>query len=193
MRNGTKGEDNTPEFVLAAVVRSTNLHTQITVFVGIKITHIKKIMSYDSQADTLLHIKRVSQLLNEAAVKLIERGNVHDNSKLEEPEKSEFDRLTPLLKTLTFGSEEYKESLKELEVALTHHYENNTHHPQHYENGINGFDLFDLVEMFFDWKAASERTKDGNIYKSIEHNKDRFEISDQICQIFENTAKRLGW
>jgi len=150
-------------------------------------------MSYDSQADTLLHIKRVSQLLNEAAVKLIERGNVHDNSKLEEPEKSEFDRLTPLLKNLTFGSEEYKESLKELEVALTHHYENNTHHPQHYENGINGFDLFDLVEMFFDWKAASERTKDGNIYKSIEHNKGRFEISDQICQIFENTAKRLDW
>jgi hypothetical protein len=65
-------------------------------------------MKYDSQAETLLHIKRVSQLLNEAAVKLIERGNVHDNSKLEEPEKSDFDRLTPILKTLTFGSEEYK-------------------------------------------------------------------------------------
>lgn len=39
-------------------------------------------MSYDSKADTLLHIKRVSQLLNEAAIKLIERGDVHDNSLL---------------------------------------------------------------------------------------------------------------
>jgi hypothetical protein len=150
-------------------------------------------MKYDSQAETLLHIKRVSQLLNEAAVKLIERGNVHDNSKLEEPEKSDFDRLTPILKTLTFGSEEYKNSLKELEVALNHHYANNSHHPQHYENGINGFDLFDLMEMFFDWKAATERTKDGNIYSSIEYNKTRFEISEQICQIFKNTAERLGW
>lgn len=27
-------------------------------------------MSYDSSADTLLHIKRVNQLLNEAAIKL---------------------------------------------------------------------------------------------------------------------------
>ena len=150
-------------------------------------------MKYDSQAETLLHIKRVSQLLNEAAVKLIERGNVHDNSKLEEPEKSDFDRFTPILKTLTFGSEEYKNSLKELEVALNHHYANNSHHPQHYENGINGFDLFDLMEMFFDWKAATERTKDGNIYSSIEYNKTRFEISEQICQIFKNTAERLGW
>jgi hypothetical protein len=80
-----------------------------------------------------------------------------------------------------------------LEVALNHHYANNSHHPQHYENGINGFDLFDLMEMFFDWKAATERTKDGNIYSSIEYNKTRFEISEQICQIFKNTAERLGW
>ena len=61
--------------------------------------------TYDSKADTLLHIKRVNQLLNEAAIKLIERGNKHDNSKLEEPEKAYFDRLTPLLETLTYGSD----------------------------------------------------------------------------------------
>lgn len=150
-------------------------------------------MSYDSKADTLLHIKRVSQLLNEAAIELIKRGNVHDNSKLEEPEKADFDRLTPLLKTLTYGSEEYKASLSELQVALKHHYQNNSHHPEHYENGVNGFDLFDLIEMFFDWKAAGERHASGNIYKSIEINKVRFELSEQVCQIFKNTAERLGW
>jgi hypothetical protein len=60
-------------------------------------------------------------------------------------------------------------------------------------NGVNDFDLFDLMEMFFDWKAATERTKDGDIYESVEHNKDRFELSEQVCQIFKNTAERLGW
>lgn len=149
--------------------------------------------TYDSKADTLLHIKRVNQLLNEAAIKLIERGNKHDNSKLEEPEKAYFDRLTPLLETLTYGSDEYKSSLAELQVALQHHYTYNSHHPEHYENGVNGFDLFDLMEMFFDWKAATERTKGGDIYKSIEYNKSRFELSEQVCQIFKNTAERLGW
>lgn len=91
------------------------------------------------------------------------------------------------------GSEEYKEYLKELKVALDHHYQNNSHHPEHYENGVNGFDLFDLIEMFFDWKAAGERHADGNIYKSIEINKDRFKLSEQTVDIFINTAKRLGW
>lgn len=151
----------------------------------------KNMGKYDSSADTLLHIKRVSQLLNEAAMELIRRGNVHDNSKLLEPEKSEFDRLTPILKTLTYGSDEYKQSLTELQIALKHHYANNSHHPEHYNNGINDFDLFDLIEMFFDWKAATERTKDGDIIKSIEINKSRFEMSDQLCKIFKNTANSL--
>lgn len=150
-------------------------------------------MEYDSSADTLQHIKRVSQLLGEAATELIKRGSVHDDSKLQEPEKSEFDRLTPILKTLTYGSPEYKESLSELQFALDHHYKNNTHHPEHYPNGMNGFDLFDLIECFFDWKAATERTNDGNIHKSIEFNKERFKMSDQLAEIFENTATRLGW
>lgn len=150
-------------------------------------------MTYDSKADTLEHIKRVSQLMNEAAIELIQRGNKHDSSKLEDPEKSEFDRLTPILKNLVYGSEEYKASLLELQGALKHHYENNSHHPEHYQNGVDDFTLFDLMEMFFDWKAATERTKDGDIYKSIEHNKTRFGISEQICKIFDNTAKKLKW
>lgn len=149
-------------------------------------------MEYDSRVDTLLHIKRVSQLLNTAASILIERGNVHDESKLHEPEKSEFDKAISL-KSLVYDSPEYKESLKNLHVALDHHYANNTHHPQHYPNGVNGMDLFDLMEMFFDWKAATERTNNGDIFLSIEKNKERFEISDQICQIFKNTAQRLEW
>ena len=150
-------------------------------------------MKYDSKADTLLHIKRVSELMTQASCELIRRANVHDNSKLESPEKEFFDEFTPNLKASTYGSDEYKGFLKELKVGLDHHYANNSHHPEHYENGVNGFDLFDLIEMFFDWKAATERHADGNIYKSIEINKNRFEISDQICLIFKNTADRLHY
>lgn len=150
-------------------------------------------MSYDSKADTLLHIKRVAQLLTEASAELIKRANVHDNSKLESPEKEMFDKATDRLRGLTYGSPEYKASLADLGPALKHHYEHNSHHPEHYPNGVNGFDLFDLVEMFLDWKAATERHADGNIYKSIEHNKTRFALSEQVCEIFKNTANRLGW
>lgn len=150
-------------------------------------------IGYDSQAETLKHIRRVSQLLTEASIELMSRGCVHDDSKLEEPEKSLFDEYTPKLAGVEYGSEKYKEFLKGLEVALDHHYANNSHHPQHYTNGINGMNLFDLVEMFFDWKAATERTKNGNIYKSIDFNKARFEMSDQLAEIFKNTADYMGY
>lgn len=148
-------------------------------------------MNYDSKQDTLLHIKRVAQLLTEASVELIKRSNVHDNSKLESPEKEYFDEFTPKLAACTYGSDEYKSFLSSLKIGLDHHYANNSHHPEHYENGINGFNLFDLIEMFFDWKAATERHNDGDIRKSIEINKDRFHIDTQICEIFKNTANYL--
>ena len=148
---------------------------------------------YDSKPDTLLHIKRVAQLLTEAASELIRRANVHDNSKLESPEKEFFDEFTPKLAGSTYGSDEYKSFLKQLKVGLDHHYQNNSHHPEHYENGVNDFDLFDLMEMFFDWKAAGERHDNGNIYKSIEVNKGRFALSEQVVSIFRNTAKNLKW
>lgn len=150
-------------------------------------------MTYDSKPDTLLHIKRVAQLLTEAAAELIRRANVHDDSKLLSPEKELFDEYTPKLKGLTYGSQEYFESLKKLQVALDHHYANNSHHPEHYDNGINGMDLLDIIEMFFDWKAAGERHADGNIFVSIHKNRERFKMSDQLAEIFNNTAVKLGY
>lgn len=148
-------------------------------------------MSYDSKVDTLLHIKRVAQLLTEASAELIRRANVHDDSKLESPEKELFDEFTPKLKDSTYGSDEYKGFLKELKVALDHHYHANSHHPEHYSNGVNGMDLFDLLEMALDWCAAVERHDNGDIFKSLEINKERFKISPQLVDILNNTFNKL--
>jgi len=148
-------------------------------------------MGYDSKVDTLLHIKRVNELLGESAIELLRRGAIHDNSKLESPEKEFFDEFTPKLKDSTYGSEEYKGFLSQLKIGLAHHYANNSHHPEFYKNGVNGFDLFDLIEMAMDWCAAVERHNDGDIFKSLEINTKRFELSNQIVCILHNTFKRL--
>jgi hypothetical protein len=149
--------------------------------------------NYDSKADTLTHIKRVNELLGNVAIEFIKRGQVHDDSKLNSPEKEYFDRETPKLASLVYGTPEYQASLDALKPALSNHYAKNSHHPEHYPNGIDGMNLFDIVELFFDWKAATERGKDGNIYTSIEKNKGRFKMSDQLCHIFENTAKYMKY
>lgn len=126
--------------------------------------------------------------------KLHLRGQDHDRTKLEAPEKEAFDNLSLNLKDHEYGSDEYKTVIREtLGPALKHHYENNTHHPEHFENGIAGMSLLDLIEMLVDWKAASERMSEGDIYKSIELNIERFEIDDQLAQILRNTAREMGW
>lgn len=150
-------------------------------------------MNYDSTKDTEAHIERVETLLIEFAAELMNRGEEHDASKLKSPEKDLFDEYTPKLKDCTYGSEEYKAFLAGLKPALDHHYANNSHHPEHYPDGIAGMDLFDLVEMFFDWKAATERMASGNIHKSIVINADRFKMDPQVVAILSNTAKRLGY
>lgn len=147
----------------------------------------------DSTPDTLEHIGKVQARIEEVCNHLTVRAANHDLSKLAEPEKSGFDMLTFKLAELTYGSDEYRAVLKEGKPTIDHHYAHNTHHPEHWTNGIAGMSLLDVIEMLCDWKAASERTKQGSIAASLTHNKERFGISDQLAAILENTVKELGW
>lgn len=88
--------------------------------------------NYDSSKDTLLHIQKVQRYMLAFATQLIERAMAHDASKLESPEKEFFDRYTPLLASLEYGSLEYGQALEDLRPALGHHYKANSHHPEHY-------------------------------------------------------------
>lgn len=147
----------------------------------------------DSTQDTLDHIRKVDARIAEVCKLLAARAVVHDRSKLEEPEKSGYDTLTAKLAELTYGSDEYRAALVEGKPTIDHHYAHNDHHPEHWPNGINDMSLLSIVEMLCDWKAASERTKQGSIAASLAHNRMRFQIDDQLAAILENTVKELGW
>lgn len=84
--------------------------------------------------ETKNHIKIVNEFINKIVTELIKRGENHDLSKLKEPELKYFSKYTPILKNLTYGSKEYQQSLNQLKIALNHHYANNKHHPEYYEN-----------------------------------------------------------
>ena len=144
-------------------------------------------MKTDSKQDTMKHKRWVGKLMGELIGELEYRAVHHDDSKLEEPEKSLFDEYSPKLSKCTYGSDEYKKFLKGLKPALDHHYAENPHHPEHYEDGVDGMDLVDLLEMICDWLASSKRHDDGNVYESIKINKKRFNLSDQLCNILKNT------
>lgn len=147
-------------------------------------------MVYDSTEDTREHIRDVGHFMTETIFNLTRRMRDHDASKLVEPEKSMYDNLIPRLREVPYGSDEYKQIIAEMKPGLQHHYKNNSHHPEHYENGINGMSLLDLLEMFCDWCAASLRSG-SEFGKGLEINRERFGMSDQLYDIFLNTIKEL--
>lgn len=146
---------------------------------------------YDSRPDIYEHVLKVQGWLNRAITSLMRRGRDHDQSKLTSPEIELFDEWTPKLKDCEYNSYEYKDMLKQLKPALDNHYAKNRHHPEHFPDGVNDMSLLDVLEMLCDWKAATERNANGNIMKSLQINKERYNISDQLYKILLNTINEL--
>ena len=141
---------------------------------------------------TIDHIKRVQFYMRFLIDRLTTKSQQHDESKLGDIEAPIFAEHTEHLSSIKFGSEEYQQELNELQIALEHHYKYNRHHPEYFgEDGINGMDLTDILEMLADWMASTERTQNGDIFESIEINAKRFNIDNQLKQILINTAKKL--
>lgn len=137
------------------------------------------------------HKQLVAAFLCAVSTDLFQRAAVHDNSKFSPEEFDAFERMTPLLKTLTYGTDAYKEALKELGPALQHHYAANDHHPEHFEGGISQMNLIELTEMVCDWMAAIKRVNNGDIEKSLETNRVRFGIEPQLYGVIKNTVTYL--
>jgi hypothetical protein len=149
--------------------------------------------SYDSTADTKKHIAEVVYRVNQVCSELMVRAKNHDKSKLASPEKETFDRVSENLRGLTYGSAEYNKQLEGMNEALQHHYSVNRHHPNHWAYGINGMSLLDLIEMLADWKAAGARHADGSMRASLDKNRVRFNIPDELYRMLERTCHDLGW
>lgn len=141
--------------------------------------------------ETKDHMEKVRLLTKRLALSIMERGECHDASKLVNPELPYFVKHTEKLSASTYGSDEYHETLSAIKPALDHHYATNRHHPEHYPDGIKGMNLVDIVELLCDWKASSTRHNDGNILKSIAINAKRFDMSDDLVAILQNTAELL--
>jgi hypothetical protein len=142
---------------------------------------------YNCTKDVEFHRFSVAHYLKLIFFEITKRIERHDVSKLQEPEKSMFDQWIPRLKEIEFGSAEYKDALTKMGDALEHHYENNRHHPEHFDNGVAGMNLVDVIEMVCDWKAAAYLKGET---PNMDYLVQRFNISDQLRNIIVNT---LNW
>lgn len=140
----------------------------------------------------MAHINRVQRHMTAAIAQLTWRMVHHDQSKLSEEElalvvgKPTFDKYA-------YMSPEERAAMDSARQAITHHYQHNNHHPEHYTGGVIGMSLISLLEMICDWKAASEMSEGGSFRQSLELNTERFSLSPDLVQIIENTARELDW
>ena len=141
---------------------------------------------------TLRHIETVRNYLNSCIKELLHRQEQHDQSKLQSPEAEIFEIYTPKLRGLTYGSPEYQEQMKEMDVAIKHHTFINRHHPEYHADGILGMNLVDLLELICDWKAATLRHDNGDVSESLDMNQKRFGYTDELKTILNNTIKWLN-
>ena len=145
----------------------------------------------ESKFKTMRHIETVRNYLNNCIKILIDRAENHDQSKLAPPEAEIFEVYTLKLKDCTYGSDEYRQNMREMRVAIDHHNACNRHHPEHFPDGITDMNLFDLLEMLVDWRAAGMRHNDGDIYKSLEINQERFGYSDELKNLLKRTIEYI--
>lgn len=148
------------------------------------LTHDQKAIHFE----TWQHIHEVRKLLHHMQALLGERAIEHDQSKMFSVEEcAVFAEYTPKLKHIQYGSEEYSKCMAEMGPAIRHHHENNRHHPEAHAHGVRDMDLLDVLEMLCDWKAATLRTKDGDLRRSLQVNRDRFALEPQLAAILANT------
>lgn len=139
-----------------------------------------------------LHIAMVRGYLMQGIQNLQQRLLHHDDSKLVEPERSAYEGLDEAIEGIPFGSDEYRRVIKaHLGSALKHHYEYNSHHPEHYENGVLAMTLFDLIEMLCDLRAACDEKNKPAI--DLDVNKRIHNMSDDVYGILMNTIREMGW
>lgn len=145
----------------------------------------------DSTTATLQHKREVAENLLKFSQDLQHRAIVHDNSKLEDPEKPHLDRVAYENRNGSpeYGSPEYDQQKQSLQPFLDHHYEHNSHHPEHYPGGVNQMNLSDVIEMVCDWMSAAKRGNQGVI--DLTTLSERYKIDPMLKNIIGNTLENL--
>lgn len=132
------------------------------------------------------HIYNVRKLINKFADVLRTKGDLHDQSKLEEPEIYGWAAMD-LEPRYAYGSHEYFDKLNRFADVFKHHYAVNTHHPEHFKNPEQEMTLVDMIEMLCDWFAYKQDVSLEEGIALIYDQCDRFKFSKTIRNLLINT------
>lgn len=120
---------------------------------------------------------------------LLYRSSIHDLSKFSDDEFDVNAANVQDFGKFPFNSPQELELRERLAPAQKLHKKRNRHHPEHFEDGVDGMNLIDVLEMLVDWKASSSRYPGDSMRKSLNVCVERYNFSPQLVKILENTCK----
>ncbi len=129
-------------------------------------------------ATIMRHTRIIQFLLRSLAANLERRSDLHDLSKWSLDELEGFVEINYILRNYEFGSQEYKDSLKD-NKAIDLHFSRNRHHPEYHPNGVSDMSLIDFIELVVDWRAANMSYGDISWKKSVDIQIDRFKLAPE--------------
>lgn len=137
-----------------------------------------------------MHIRQVGGFLVDASSELARRAVRHDASKWTSNEWDDLVKVAPEYNKTVYGTEEYNSCREKLKPGIAHHEKANSHHLGHYPNGIAGMDLFDVIEMICDCKAAASRGVNSDIREYFQRAGKQHGWSEDLTQVILNTIDR---
>lgn len=138
----------------------------------------------------LRHVRVVQFLLIELSQELERRAAGHDISKLALDEFGGFVEVNRIARTHPYGSQEYKDSLKD-NKTIELHFSRNRHHPEYHADGVDGMNLLDWVEMVVDWRAASLTYGNTDWNEVLEKQFERFKMTPEQVYLVRMIAVLL--
>lgn len=121
-----------------------------------------------------LHFLKLGE--EEKAIEIIERGWLHDNSKFSEEELESLSKINDHHASMRHAGQQLPVEMQEY---LKLHYENNTHHPEHWED-VSMMPEMDVVEMCCDWAARSQQFGTDLLEFAKTRQENRFHFPDEM-------------
>ena len=143
--------------------------------------------------DTIMHISEVQENLSQMRAILEARGISHDRTKFLAIEFDAFVKARPKFKKANYGSPEYQECVDMIKPSIEHHHANNRHHTAFHKGSFSDMNLFDVLEMLADWKAASRRSPDLSFADSLPKAFEKYSIPEDMQKHIMATLKYLKW
>ena len=137
-------------------------------------------------AITTKHKFYVLYYMTITCAKLMWRAITHDLTKYSLIEARGLAKFTNKFVNIQYGSKEYNDILSKEKETVAIHYKRNSHHPEFYNGDVSKMSFYDLCETVIDWKSAVKKNINGNIERSFNINKERFNIPDNILKIMKS-------